>query len=492
MFVLVVDSDPRVRSMIDATLGPMRGVQVATVTGAEQALAALERHSPDLLITDLELADGSGLKILDVALRTGAKGIVTSGYFDEKTTVKILGMGSTRILEKPLDRKVLVAQVETLFGARKQAPEQTERAALLTASVVTRPSPKKSVKLPFGPDQIIGESPLWLKVIEAVKTVSDTGAEVLILGESGTGKELVARALHVSSERADQAFIAVNCAAVPEALLESEMFGHVKGAYTGALKPRAGLFVAADGGTIFLDEIGEMPLKLQSKLLRVLQEKTFIPVGADREVSSDFRLIAATNADLEQAVTDGRFREDLYYRLFVFPIYLPPLRRREGDIAALVDYFCARSNAMRRRRVTGFSADLMAAFSAYSWPGNVRQLENTVDRLVILAAAGEVTVAHLPADLHQKFDKAELGGNSSPPAERAAAPAFEPVGSPVEWLDRLSLPDDGVALKDLVSSVEWRLIDAALARTGDNRNRAAKLLGLNRTTLVEKLKKRSK
>jgi DNA-binding NtrC family response regulator len=498
VLVLVADSDQRSRSMIDATLGPMRGVRVVSVSGAEQALASIEKGCPDLLITDLELADGSGISVLDSALRGGAKGIVTSGFFDEKTTINILGMGNTRILEKPLDKKVLVAQVEALFGDKKQSQEQTERAALLAASAAAvKPVNKRRANLPSGPDQIVGSSPNWLEVMGFVKTVSDTDAEVLILGESGTGKELIARALHVSSERASGPFIAVNCAAVPEALLESEMFGHVKGAYTGALKPRKGLFVAADGGTIFLDEIGEMPLKLQSKLLRVLQEKTFLPVGSDSETRSDFRLVAATNANLEQAVVDGQFREDLYYRLFVFPIHLPPLRQRTDDILALVDYFCARFNAVRRRRVSGFCQPLLDAFQKYTWPGNVRQLENTIDRLVILTAEGEVGLQHLPTDLRQKLLGEKGAGSSGPFATEPEIVDRGPAGSPpgdVKTASQLTgevrLTDKGIALKELLSTLEWRLIDAALKRTDDNRNRAAKLLGMNRTTLVEKLKKR--
>jgi transcriptional regulator with PAS, ATPase and Fis domain len=312
---------------------------------------------------------------------------------------------------------------------------------------------------------MLGSDPKLLRVFRTIQQVCDTDCSVLITGESGTGKELVARALHAGSSRASGPFITVNCAAIPENLLESELFGHVRGAFTGALSPRVGRFVAADGGTLFLDEIGELPLSQQAKLLRAVQEREIIAVGDAKPRKVDVRLIAATHRDLEGMVELGTFREDLLYRIQVVPIELPPLRERCGDIPGLVDAFILRVNQKRKRAVTGISEAAMAALVAYEWPGNVRQLDNVVERMVLLRAEGQIDVDDLPARMQKSRDK-------------AAGQALE-------------LPEDGIDLRDAVEQFENKLILQALERTGWNKNRAAAVLRMNRTTLVEKLKKKN-
>ena len=302
------------------------------------------------------------------------------------------------------------------------------------------------------------------RVLKLVDKVAPTDSSVLVLGESGTGKELIARALHERSDRAGRALVPINCGAIPENLLESELFGHVKGAFTGASNPRAGRFELADGGTVFLDEIGEMSPQLQVKLLRVLQERCFEPVGGTRTIHVDVRIIAATNRDLEEEVAAKRFREDLYYRLNVVELSLPPLRRRRSDVPALIEFFNARLGATRHRSVAGFTEPAMARMVAYDWPGNVRELENVVERLSVFCTDETVEEGDLPDKL----------------LKRQAQKDDLPV----------DLPEEGLDLRALLTNLEDRLVRQALERTGWNKNQAAALLRMNRTTLVEKLKKR--
>ena len=314
---------------------------------------------------------------------------------------------------------------------------------------------------------ILGADPKLTRVFGILERVCDTDCTVLVTGESGTGKELIARALHDSSDRRGRPLVTVNCAAIPENLLESELFGHARGAFTGATAARVGRFVAADGGTLFLDESGELPLALQAKLLRVVQEKEVTPVGESRSQRVDVRVVAATNRDLEEMVERGEFREDLLYRLQVVPVELPPLRERKGDIAALVEHFVSRTAQVRGRPVTGVAPDALKAMSAYDWPGNIRQLENTIERMVLLRAEGEIELEDLPPKV-------------------VAGLAAQSVSA-----DAPTLPEDGIELRDAVEQFENALILQALERTGWNKNRAAALLRMNRTTLVEKLKKKN-
>jgi transcriptional regulator with GAF, ATPase, and Fis domain len=317
------------------------------------------------------------------------------------------------------------------------------------------------------PVQIVGDSTPTRKLHDLIRTVADSDSTILILGESGTGKELVAQALHHQSDRADAQIIPVNCGAIPEDLLESELFGHVKGAFTGATTTRVGRFQLADGGTIFLDEIGDMSPKLQVKLLRVLQEQTFEPVGATQTVQVNVRIIAATNRDLEQDVAEGRFREDLYYRLNVIPIHILPLRERKDDIPVLTHHFVEQFNRTKARKIKGFTSAAMGVLCAYGWPGNVRELVNLVERMAILHSEGEIDVEHLPEKFH----------GLTPQTPQMTSGTIE-------------IPEEGIDFNKLVDQFETQLIDKALEKAGGVKNQAATLLGIKRTTLVEKMKKK--
>jgi DNA-binding NtrC family response regulator len=312
--------------------------------------------------------------------------------------------------------------------------------------------------------QIVGEHPLMQSIERVIRKVAATDATILILGESGTGKDLVARAVHAQSDRADNAFVPVNCGAIPAELLESEMFGHERGAFTGASGPRAGLFQLAHGGTMFLDEVAEMSPALQVKLLRVLQDREVRPVGGDRIAKVDVRVIAASNKELAREVTTGRFREDLFYRLNVIPITMPALRERRSDIPLLIRHFLAVHNLRRRGRGVSVSDDAMMHLWGYDWPGNVRELENVVERLVVLADEPVVGTPHLPPAI------------TALASLRSAAPAAH--------------DGRGLDLNAAIEELQQRLIAEALRRTQGNKQAAARLLGLKRTTLIAKLRRR--
>jgi transcriptional regulator with PAS, ATPase and Fis domain len=311
---------------------------------------------------------------------------------------------------------------------------------------------------------IIGQHPLIQKIHTLIKKVTATDATVLIMGESGTGKELVARAVHGLSPRADRPFIPVNCGAIPAELLESEIFGHERGAFTGAIGARAGMFQLANGGTIFLDEVGEMNPRLQVKLLRVLQDREIRPVGSDRTTKVDVRVIAATNKDLAQEVERGGFREDLFYRLQVIPIIMPPLRERRSDIPLLVEHFLEKQNRKRPDHPVQISDETMVHLWEYDWPGNVRELENLLERMVILSEDSLIRVEHLPSNIRSFISEKRI--------------------------PKPTLSENGLDLNSAVEEFENRLIEEALRRTKGNKQAAARLLGLKRTTLVAKLRRR--
>jgi transcriptional regulator with PAS, ATPase and Fis domain len=311
---------------------------------------------------------------------------------------------------------------------------------------------------------LIGEHPLIQKITLLVRKVATTDATILIMGESGTGKELVARAIHACSPRSDRPFIPVNCGAIPAELLESEMFGHERGAFTGAIGQRAGMFQLANGGTIFLDEVGEMSPTLQVKLLRVLQDREIRPVGADRVTRVDVRVVAASNKELAAEVDAGNFREDLFYRLQVIPIVMPPLRERRSDIPLLVRHFLEKHNRKRPGRPAEIAEEAMVHLWEYDWPGNVRELENLLERLVILSEDGRIEVEHLPPSIRSFISEKKI--------------------------PRPTLGEEGLDLNSAVEEFENRLIEEALRRTKGNKQAAARLLGLKRTTLVAKLRRR--
>jgi DNA-binding NtrC family response regulator len=372
--------------------------------------------------------------------------IVLSDQGTVADAVEALRNGAADVIAKPFHISVL----EQAMVRQLASPEAT------AATWRGRQTPGVAV---------IGEHPGIKLVLERVDQVAGTDASVLIRGETGTGKEVIARLLHGASQRRAAPFMAINMAAIPEALAESELFGHVRGAFTGADKPRTGRFVAAHRGTLFFDEIGDMPRALQAKLLRVLQERVVTPVGGSEGIPVDVRIIAATHRNLEAMVQDGTFREDLFYRLDVIPIEIPPLRERRQDIPALAEHFRNEVNAREGRSVRGFALDVMQRLCSYDWPGNVRELENLIERLVVVAAGRMVMIEDLPSALRTNVIDLESG--------------------------TLELPATGVDLRTLLAQLEEKLIGQALERTGGNKNRAAELLGMNRTTLVEKLRRRN-
>ncbi|HET7502731.1 MAG TPA: sigma 54-interacting transcriptional regulator [Kofleriaceae bacterium] len=324
----------------------------------------------------------------------------------------------------------------------------------------------------FAPE-IVGDSPQVLEALETVRQVAATDCSILITGETGTGKELIARAAHRASPRRNRALIPVNCAAMPESLLETELFGHVKGAFTGATNARSGRFMSAHEGTIFLDEIGDLPLAAQAKLLRVLEERVVSPVGSDADVPVDVRIIAATHRNLAEMVEQGTFRADLYFRLAVVPIHLPPLRERAEDILAIANVCIARARERLGRNVEGIDASARAALCAYHWPGNVRELSHLIERSVLLARRPVLSHGDIP--LPSAKPKLARAADDSGPCVMPSLPA--------------ELGDSSLDLRSALESLERKLIDRALQKAGGNRTEAAALLGLNRTTLVEKLRK---
>jgi transcriptional regulator with GAF, ATPase, and Fis domain len=331
----------------------------------------------------------------------------------------------------------------------------------------------QNARLRYQFSQIIGQSSQMQDVFSLVEKVADSDSTILITGESGTGKELIAKSIHTLSSRKHESFIAINCGAIPSELLESELFGHVRGAFTGAISTRAGRFELADGGTIFLDEIGDLAPQLQVKLLRVLQERSFEPVGSTKSIHVNVRVIAATNKNLEDLTRTGQFREDLFYRLNVIPIAVPPLRERKEDIPYLLTHFIQILNARKKRHITGISSTALEHLIHYPWPGNIRELENLVERLIILKGSGLIEVADLPPSYQV------LGQYQTKTQELNRQP-----------LTQIEIPETGIDFNALVDQFENHLLIQALEKTNWNRNQAAQLLGLNRTTLVEKIKKK--
>lgn len=336
---------------------------------------------------------------------------------------------------------------------------------------------------------IIGESSTLSEVFRVLLKVAPTDSTVLVTGESGTGKELLVRALHAESMRADKPFVPINCGAIPKELLESELFGHEKGAFTHAIRSRAGRFEVADGGTVFLDEIGEMDPSLQVKILRVLQEKEIERVGGSGPRRVDVRIVAATNRDLEEEVARGRFREDLYYRLNVIPLHLPPLRERGGDILLLVQTFLERFCERKVRELLTLSSDTRKVLAAYSWPGNVRELENLMERLSILVDGDIVELSDLPRKILDDVGALEELAEPEMPT-LASSPEVRELRSGFVWPNLADMQRYELGLKEFLDAIEERLLDEALTLSDGVKNQAAELLGIKRTTLIEKLKKR--
>jgi DNA-binding NtrC family response regulator len=460
--ILVVDDEVSIRKALSKAL-ERDGYLVTAVKSVAEAMAVSRDAGFHLLLCDLHLPDGNGLQLIQHLRGPNPElaSIVITGHGSVESAIQATKEGVFHYVTKPFNIDEVLALTRK---ALKLEELSTENRHL-----------KLALHRKYNFENFIGDSSPMMHVFSIIEKVADTDSTVLITGESGTGKELVARALHYNSSRSDKLFVPVNCGAIPAGLLESELFGHVKGSFTGAVANRNGRFQTADGGTLFLDEIGEMSPDLQVKLLRALQYQQIEPVGSVKPIEIDARIIAATNIELEKAVVDRRFREDLYYRLNVIPIVMPPLRERRGDIPLLVKHFLASFNEEKRCDVSMRSEEVMDRLMAYEWPGNVRELENFVQRMVILKNSGEIETKDLP----QKFF-----------LNRPGAPAYPAsVRNPEDFLS-FELPEDGVDLKALVNSFEDHLLKQALQRTNGNKNKASELLKMNRTTLVEKLKKK--
>jgi DNA-binding NtrC family response regulator len=451
--ILVVDDDPQVRDVLAYTLR-RHDFDVTESGDPETALAACRETAFDVLFTDLKMPGMDGVTLFHhaKALLPALTGIVVTGHGTIDSAVRAMKEGVFDYITKPFLVDEIVASLQRALEFRRL--------------VVENSSLKRQLKTRYHYDRFLGQSEAIQRVFSLIDRIAETASTVLILGESGTGKELVARTIHFNGPRAEKPLVPVNCGAIPETLLESELFGHERGAFTGANSTRIGRFELAQGGTIFLDEIGEMSHSLQVKLLRVLQQRSFERVGGMKTVHVDVRVIAATNRDLDEAVKDGRFREDLYYRLNVIPIVVPALRERTDDIPLLVSHFLSEFNERMHTNVQGVSDEAMRVLCAYSWPGNVRELENLIERLVILKRDGTIT----PDDLPDKMLRRD---------------PYTPLPSVV-------FPSEGVDFNRLVEAFEDDLIRRALKAAGGVKNRAAQLLRLNRTTLVEKMKKASR
>ncbi len=428
------------------------GYEVKAVSDGKEAMEEFVRDKYHLVISDLRMPRADGIEVLKFVreLRSEALVVIVTGYGSVDSAVEAMRLGAFDYIVKPLKDelvKLTVARALSFYELRDE-------------NVIL----KQNLKTRFDLGRLIGYSECMKQVFEKVEKVARSDSTVLIHGESGTGKELIARAIHMNSERRHRPLITVNCGAIPAELLESELFGHEKGAFTGAIKTRPGKFELAEGGTIFLDEIGDMSPALQVKLLRVIQEKQYDRVGGVKTMTADVRIIAATNQNLEHLVRERKFREDLYYRINVIPIYLPPLRERGLDIPILANHFLKKYNQLRKKHVRRFSQEAIDALMNYSWPGNVRELENLVEMLVVMKEEGEIGVLDLP--------------------EKMRGVKIEKVYSSEEVL-----PEEGVDYNRLVYEFERNLLFRALNQCGGVKNKAAKLLRLNRTTLVEKLKR---
>jgi two-component system, NtrC family, response regulator PilR len=451
--ILIVDDERSMREFLAIYLR-RQGHRVDAAPDADSARKAIAGREFDVVITDLKMPDGSGLEVLSESkrLRPDTQVIVVTAFATAETAIAAMKSGAYDYLTKPFKVDEVGLVVERAL----------ERRELQSQNVALRDEIKGRYKL----ERLIGKSPPMQRVFEVIRKIAPARTSVLLIGESGTGKELAARALHELSGRDQNAFIAVNCGAIPETLIESEFFGHVKGAFTGANNERAGLFEAAHGGTIFLDEIGELPVPMQVKLLRVLQERRVKKVGGVQEKEVEVRVVAATNRDLETEVEKGTFRQDLFYRLNVIQLRLPPLRERREDIPILVDHFVRKFAAEHGRKISGVDPDAMSALMSHSYPGNVRELENLIERAVTLAPADRIPVDTLPAPN---------------PLTAAGAGALGSAEQP--------LPEAGIDLEKLLEDFERGILIKALERTGGNRTEAARILGVTFRSLRYRLSK---
>lgn len=480
--ILVIDDDVVVRDVLNTYL-TNGGHEVVLASNGREGLDIAKEENLDLIITDLIMPQINGIEVLkELSLMNNTVPvIVITAYGTVQNAVEAMKLGAIDYITKPFNLEEFGIVINRAISISRLQKEN-----LLL---------KKQLKKKYRFEGLVGDSPAMQKLYEMIEKIADTESTVLITGESGTGKEMIAKTIHYSSSRSEAPFIPVNCAAIPKDLLESELFGHEKGAFTGALNTRIGRFELANKGTLFLDEVGELAPHLQVKLLRVLQEREFERVGGLKTIKVDVRILAATNRDLEKAVKEGRFREDLFYRLNVIPLTIPPLRERKEDIPLLLDHFTHEFARKRKRQPLRFSKGAMDALLSYDWPGNVRELRNLVERLTILVNSDVVEVSDLPEKFH---NQPILSGSLSPgnglsemPDNKPLIPVTHIHSEPVELNGSqiIDIPDGGIDLNQLIDDLERRLILKALEKAGGVKSRAAGLLKLNRTTLIEKMKK---
>jgi DNA-binding NtrC family response regulator len=445
--ILIIDDDTSLRRVLEYNLQEA-GYAVATAASGEEGLQLFDEVSPALVITDMKMPGMDGMQVLKAVKERSTETlvIIITAFGTVDIAVDAMKAGAYDYITKPFNRDELRLTVAKALQFSGLAGENKR----LKGELADRSDFRN----------MVGSSAAMEKVFQVVAKVADTEASVLITGESGTGKELVARSIHAGSSRKNGPFVAINCAAIPRELLESELFGHVKGAFTGAIKDKTGKFLMADGGTLFLDEVGELPLELQPKLLRALQERTIVPVGGTREQRLDVRIVTATNLDIDKAITDGVFREDLYYRLAVIPIHLPPLRQRKDDVPLLLRHFCIKHGAAN---VT-FDKQSLVTLTGYAWPGNVRELENLVERLLIMRNGDTIILDDIP-------DK--IRNISAMPGAAAHSGSI------------INLPDEGYSLEQL----EREIVVQALERNGWNQTAAARFLCIPRHTLIYRMEK---
>jgi DNA-binding NtrC family response regulator len=450
--ILIAEDDDLSRENLAELLSEC-GYNVQAVRDGREAMETFPCDTYDLVITDLRMPHVDGLQFLEFVKEANPENIVImlTGYASVKSAVEAMKLGAFDYMAKPLKSDIVQLTVERALTFAKLKKE----------NIVLKDHLKK--KIDFG--KIIGYSDGMKKVFEMIEKVASSDSTVIIYGESGTGKELVARAVHFNSDRAVKPLVTVNCGAIPEELLESELFGHEKGAFTGAIRSRIGRFELAQEGSIFLDEIGDMSPSLQVKLLRVIQEKQFERIGGMKTINADVRIIAATHQNLEKAVEENRFREDLYYRINVIPIHIPPLRERRADISILITHFLRRFNESKKKMISNVTPQAMSCMMKYSWPGNVRELQNLIEMIVVMKEEGSIEIGDLPDKI--RFNKKRT----------------EKIITGIE------IPDEGLNLNHAVNQFENDILQKALEKSGGVKSRAAKLLNLNRTTYVEKLKR---
>jgi two-component system NtrC family response regulator len=440
--ILIADDDESLRRIIEYNLSN-KGYRIFLADDGEEALNIFKSEDVDIVITDIKMEKVDGLELLEEIkrLKSNALVIMITAHGSIETAVRAMKLGAYDYITKPFDRDELQIMVEKALSLQSLMSENIR----LRQELADR----------FSLDNIIGASSKMKRIYDMVARVAKSDSTVLIQGESGTGKELIARAIHFNSSRAKKPFITINCSAIPENLMESELFGHVKGAFTGAVKDKAGKFEAADGGTIFLDEIGDIRKDLQVKLLRVLQEKSIDKVGSTQDINVDVRVIAATNILLETAIEEGKFREDLFYRISVIPILLPPLRERKDDITLLVQHFMTKHGGNDCKMLP----EALDILNRYDWPGNVRELENIIERAIVLKKEDNVIS---PEDIPDHIKRKQSSSQMS-----------------------LEIPDEGLKLEE----VEKALIINAMNKAGQNQTRAAELLDISRQTLIYRMQK---